>query len=72
MPWKSFTGFVQEQIESIRQTEENLKIWKIARREAMQRGNHQEAFRLEKLIDISTADMRDKSAQVKQLLKGRS
>ncbi|MCL2531459.1 MAG: hypothetical protein FWE40_04810 [Oscillospiraceae bacterium] len=72
MPWKSFSGFVQEQIESIRQTEENLKVWKVARLAAMQRGDHHEAFRLEKLIDVSTADMRDKSIQVQQLLKGRS
>jgi len=72
MSWKPFASFVQEQIESVGQTEENLKTWKIARLQAMQRGDHQEAFRLEKLIDISIVDMRDKSTQVQQLLKGRS
>jgi len=69
--WKPFSEFVQEQIDCVRQTEQNLLYWEQQRKTAMQRGDSTDAKRLEKLIDVSKTDMYMQVAAIKQLAKGR-
>lgn len=70
--WAPWAEFVQSQFDALTQTEENIARWKISHEEALQNNNSEEARRLERLIEISTADMYRQSIELKNLVKGRN
>ena len=67
--WSSWPDFVRAQFDAAEQMRNNIEQWGVQRKAAAQRGDFAECQRLERLIDVSVADMRDKSEQIRQLVK---
>ena len=67
--WSPWPDFVREQFAAAEQMQQNITQWHAQKKAAMQRGDFAEAKRLERLIEIFSKDIQDKTEQIRQLVK---
>jgi len=67
--WSSWPDFVRAQFDAAEQMRNNIEQWGVQRKAAAQRGDLAESKRLERLIEIFSKDMQDRSEQIRQLVK---
>ena len=69
--WNLWPDFVQEQIDSIGLMQENIDRWQAARQNALESGDSGAATRYERLVDMESHDLKDKTKALNLMLKGR-
>ena len=67
--WSTWPDFVRAQFAAVEKMQKNITQWHAQKKTAMQRGDFAETKRLERLIEIFSKDIQDKTEQIRQLVK---